>query len=262
MKIYFLGTCSGTEPMAGMHQCSLVMEINGTNYWFDSGECCGYTAHTMGLDVTKTRALFVSHPHIDHIGGLPHLLFTMDKLLSRDETRRLIHNNTLTVFFPDLELFQAVKAVAMSRFKPRFHFELDEHRTQEGLLYEDENVRITTIHNNHLKGDGEDGVWHSYSFLIEAEGKRVVYSGDVRKPCELDPFLKEPCDLLIMETGHHKVKDVCEYATGKQVARLRFNHHGREIIGDRAAAETLVAQYAKESGKSITICHDGMIEEL
>ncbi|MBR6793566.1 MAG: ribonuclease Z [Clostridia bacterium] len=260
MKIYFLGTCSGTEPMAGMHQCSLVMEINGTNYWFDAGECCGYTAHTMGLDVTKTRALFVSHPHIDHIGGMPHLLFTMDKLLSRDKSLKLVHNNTLELYFPDPELLQAIKIVAARKGNPRFT--LEEHGLQDGLLYEDENVRITAIHNNHLKGDGEDGVWHSYSFLIEAEGKRVVYSGDVRRPSELDPFLKEPCDLLIMETGHHKVKDVCEYATGKQVARLRFNHHGREIIGDRAAAETLVAQYAKESGNSITICHDGMVEEL
>lgn len=260
MKIYFLGTCSGTEPMPGMHQCSWVMEINGYYYWFDAGECCGYTAHTMGLDVTKTRALFVSHPHIDHIGGLPHLLFVMDKLLSRDKTRQMIHNNTLEVFFPDLKLFQAIKTVSARKGDPRFI--INEHETKDGLLYEDENLRITALHNEHLKGDGADGCWHSYSFLIETEGKRIVFSGDVKRPSELDPLIGEHCDYLIMETGHHKVSAVCEYAISRKVKTLRFNHHGREILGDRAAAETLVAQYAEEAGISIKICHDGMTETL
>ncbi len=259
MKIHFLGTCAGSEPMPGMHQCSLVMEINGIYYWFDAGECCGYTAHTMGLDVTKTRALFVSHPHIDHIGGLPHLLFVMHKLLSRDKTKQLIHENTLEVFFPDLELFEAIKTV--SARKGDLIFTIKEQKTHDGLLFEDENIRVTALHNAHLKEDGSAG-WHSYSFLIEAEGKRIVFSGDVRKPCELDPLIGEGCDYLIMETGHHKVADVCEYAISKKVPRLRFNHHGREILGDRAAAEALTAQYAEQAGISIIICHDGMTEEL
>ena len=259
-NIHFLGTCSGTEPMPGMHHCAWVLEAGGTYYWFDAGECCGHTAHTMGLDITKTRALFVSHPHIDHIGGLSHLFFCMDKILKREE-KKLIHENTLEIYFPGLELLQAVKAVAMSRFKAAFSFALREHEMQDGVLYEDENVRITALHNTHLREDGSDG-WHSYSFLIETEGKRIVFSGDVRKPSELDPLIGEGCDLLIMETGHHKVVDVCEYVIGKKVARLRFNHHGREILGDRAAAEALTAKYAEENGISIQICHDGMTETL
>ncbi len=261
MKIHFLGTCSGTEPMPGMHHCSLVMEINGTNYWFDAGECCVHTAHTMGLDITKTRALFISHPHIDHIGGLANLLSCFDKL-NRRYDMHLIHNDTLEVFFPGLQIFEAVKLVANSGFKADFCFSTVEHEMTDGLLYEDENIRVTALHNEHLKGDGTDGCWHSYSFLIETEGKRVVFSGDVKRPNELDPLIGEGCDLLIMETGHHKVTDVCEYTIRKNVARLRFNHHGREIIGDRAAAEALTAKYAEENNISIKLCYDGMTEEL
>ena len=70
MKIYYLGTCSGTEPMKGTHQTSFVIEIDGALYWFDAGEGCAHTAVTVaGLDITKTEALFISHPHIDHTGG-------------------------------------------------------------------------------------------------------------------------------------------------------------------------------------------------
>lgn len=254
MKIHYLGTCAGTEPIPGMHHCALVMEINETYYWFDAGEGCGYTAYLMGLDVCKTRALFISHPHIDHVGGLPHLLFVMKNL-----RRPLIHNNTLEVYIPDLNCLQA--AQNMSLETRSLKFSINGHQTHDGLLYEDENVRVTAMHNTHLGEDGSAG-WHSFSFLIEAEGKRVVYSGDIRRQDELDPFLEEQCDLLIMETGHHKVKDVCEYALGKNVSRLRFNHHGREIINDRAAAEAFAAQNAEKSGVSIVICHDGMTEEL
>ena len=68
-RIHFLGTCSGTEPMPGMHHCSWVLEVGEYYYWFDGGESCAYTAHTSGMDVMRTRALFVSHPHLDHIGN-------------------------------------------------------------------------------------------------------------------------------------------------------------------------------------------------
>ena len=173
--------------------------------------------------------------------------------------RPLIHNNTLEVYIPDLDCLQAAQNMSLETRSLRFS--VNGHQTQDGLLYEDENVRVTALHNTHLAEDGSAG-WYSFSFLIEAEGNRVVYSGDIRRLDELDLFLEERCDLLIMETGHHKVKDVCEYALGKNVSRLRFNHHGREIINDRAVAEVLAAQYAEKSGISIVICHDGMTEEL
>lgn len=254
MKLHFLGTCSGTEPMPGMHHCSWVLEINGTNYWFDAGEGCGYSAFLKGIDVLKTRALFISHPHIDHTGGMPHLFFVMHKM-----RKPLIHNNTLDVYISDLDCLQAAQMLSWETRKPFFNIE--GHQVQDGVIFTDGNIRVTAVHNTHMSEDGSNG-WHAFSYLIEAEGKRLVYAGDIGQLNEVDAFLEEPCDLLIMETGHHKVKEVCEYALSKDVARLRFNHHGREIINGREAAQKLVSQYAKESGKSIIICHDGMTEEL
>ena len=47
-----------------------LLEADGGLYWFDAGEACSYTAHLMGLDLLTLRALFISHPHADHIGGM------------------------------------------------------------------------------------------------------------------------------------------------------------------------------------------------
>ncbi len=260
-RIHFLGTCSGTEPMAGMHHCSLVLEVGGVYYWFDAGECCVHTAYTAGMDVTKTRAVFVSHPHLDHVGGLANLLACLRKLVWRYKTP-LVNDNTLELYFPDMDVLEAIKTIACGSAEKnnKFIFKLNEHRVEDGVIYEDENVRVTAMHNRHLGEDGTAG-WRSYSFLIEYEGKRLIFSGDLAEPAELDGLVSAG-DYLIMETGHHPVNAVCEYAISRGASALRFNHHGREIIGDRAAAEKLVSDYAASANISIKICYDGMAEEV
>lgn len=263
-RIHYLGTCSGTEPFPDMHHCSWVLEVNGLNYWFDAGENCAHRAHTSGINVLNTAAIFVSHAHYDHTGGMVNLLGCMAKLCTR-EKRQMIRDNRLVVWFPEAPVLQAIKTVfwggSTGKNTREFPFELVEHEVTDGLIFEDENIRVTALHNGHLKEDGTNG-WHSYSFLIETEGKRTVFSGDVAKPEELDSLIGEGCDLLIMETGHHHVNDVCEYAISRKVCNLRFNHHGREILNNRSACEQLVAKYASNSNISMKICHDGMTEEI
>ena len=78
IRIHYLGTCSGTEPKPGMHHTSTMLEADGKLYWFDMGEGCAHTAYTSGIDVTKCRAIFVSHPHIDHIGGMANVTLEND----------------------------------------------------------------------------------------------------------------------------------------------------------------------------------------
>ena len=261
-KIHFLGTCSGTEPIKDMHHCSFVLEHKGINYWFDAGENCAYSAHISGIDLLATRALFISHPHLDHTGGLANLLGCMNKLVIR-ESRTLVNNNTLEAFLPDLDVFFAAKVIATGNLPfEKLCFNINEHRISDGTLYEDENIRVSAIHNRHLKGDDGKNGWRSFSFLIECDGKRIVFSGDVDVPYELDPLVEGGVDMLIMETGHHPVSAVCEYALSRNVRNLCFNHHGREIINDRAAAEKLIADYESRGSISVKLCYDGMIQPI
>jgi ribonuclease BN (tRNA processing enzyme) len=260
MHIHFLGTCSGTEPMVGMHHCAWLFRIGNSIYWFDMGEGCSHTAYTAGIDVMDTRAIFVSHPHIDHVGGFANFLFCVMKLMGR--YKKTLRHGEIRLFFPDFTLLSAIKTVATGRADGRLPFPLAENALRDGLLYEDENVRVTAIHNGHMGVPKEGEPYRSYSFLIEAEGKRIVFSGDVKAPSDLDPLLSGGADFLIMETGHHRVSDVCEYAKEKEVKALRFNHHGREIIEHRESVQRAIDAYARESGMSIVLCCDGMQETL
>lgn len=260
MKLYFLGTCSGTEPMPDMHHQSWILETGGINYWFDAGENCAHRAYTSGINVMNTAAIFVSHPHIDHIGGLANLFSCLQKL-ERQYKKELVRNNVLDIFFPDLPLLEAIKAITFSGRKINFRYELREHPIQDGLLFEDDNIRVTALHNQHLKEDGSDG-WHAFSFLIEAEGKRIVFSGDVLSVDELLPLIADGCDLLIMETGHHDVLKVMDFAVAQSIPHLRLTHHGRQILENRQYYENKASEYSNTHSVDIRLCYDGMCEEF
>jgi ribonuclease BN (tRNA processing enzyme) len=248
MKITFLGTCSGTEPMPNRHHTSILFEIADRYYFFDAGENCSFAASEVGVDFKRVRAIFISHMHIDHIGGLANLLFTIKKIELMTKSEHAF-GNSFDIFVPDLEKLESVKDVAGARYSAS---NCTEHLISDGVIFDDGILRVTAMHNTHLKENGDNG-WHSYSFLIEAEGKKIVFSGDVGYPEELDPLTAGGCDALIMETGHHKVARVLAYANARGAKKLLFTHHGREILADPAAA----ARAPAAAHPDATVCRDG-----
>ena len=167
------------------------------------------------------------------------------------------------MYLPDMAFLSAVKLLGLgkSALTSSPKFTLNEHSISDGVIYEDENVKVSALHNCHL-GDADALGWHSFSFLIEAEGKRIVCTGDVKEYSELCAFVSQGCDLLIGETGHHKVSDVLSYALNNRIPHLRFIHHGREILADREGAEATVREYSEKFGIDARICFDGMVEEI
>jgi hypothetical protein len=61
-----------------------------------------------------------------------------------------------------------------------------------------------------------------------------------------------------METGHHKVADVCKFAKSRGVKKLVFNHHGREILRSIPDAEKVI----EDSGVNGSIANDGDVIEM
>ncbi len=257
MRIYFLGTCSGTEPQKDRKHMSFAVECGGRIYWFDAGEGCSYTAHNMGIDLLKVNKIVISHPHMDHVGGLGNLLWNIRKLYR--VRHRLPDAENIDVFIPCLETWEGLMMILRNTEENfRIPYGLTAHRTFDGVLFDDGCMKVTAFHNNHLSP--VDGQYLSYSFRIECEGKRLVFSGDLGDYPDLDGVIGDGCDGLIAETGHFGIGYVHSYVyslvqRGVKVAKVFFSHNGWDIMEDLSDAE---ARCARLFGDNAVICHDGM----
>lgn len=253
MKIRILGACSGTEPMPGMHHTAWVLETDHELYWFDAGEGCAHTAYLLGLDLLKVKHIFLTHPHMDHIGGLPHLLWSFQKLLY---VNKLDIPMTVVCHTPDRKVLDGVKMILQAEGRSIDAVTAD---VRPGLLLDDPEVRVEARPNTHLKiQPGEP--CRSFSYRITAGGRKIVCSGDVGTVDDLGEWL-EDCDLLMMETGHHIASEVCAKLRRDKrgVRNILFYHHGREIIGDRAGA---IARAEAAWGGPVGCASDGMCIDL
>ncbi|MCR4573116.1 MAG: MBL fold metallo-hydrolase, partial [Lentisphaeria bacterium] len=69
VKITFIGTSHGRVTTTRAHSCSL-LQTGGKTYVIDAGE--GAVANIMksGTHISDINAIFITHPHLDHYGGL------------------------------------------------------------------------------------------------------------------------------------------------------------------------------------------------
>ena len=233
MKLYFLGTCSGTEPMPDMRHQSLAMEINDSLYWFDAGACCSITAHLMGLDLLTVKNVIISHPHMDHVGGLGNLFWDIRKL--KNVKKQELKHGRIDLYIPEMETWNGILKILEHSEDNFSGMEIKPLTVKDGILFSDMNMKVTAFKNRHM-GIPEDGIWKSFTYLIEAEGRKLVYTGDIKELIELDEPIGTGCDLVLPETGHHHYLDVCRYMKGKNVKNLFFTHHGRSILKDPVKA--------------------------
>jgi len=259
MKLTFLGTCAGTEPMPDRLHTSLAIEHDDQIFFVDAGETCSRTAHLMGIDLLSVRAIVITHPHIDHVGGLVNLLWTIRKLNTLHPNHPLV-DKTIEIYLPDPVLQTGIECFLgeSNSFSRGPNFTMKTY--QDGLIYNQKRIRIYAQHNKHL-GDISDGTnWHSYSLRLQTAERIIVISGDVKHVSELDPLIRD-CDLLLMETGHHKVEDICHHLA-KQQGRfgcLAFYHNGRAILADQAGE---LAKARHILGKRVLISKDKMTLNL
>jgi len=250
MKLHFLGTCAGTEPMPDRRHQSTAIETDGDLYFFDAGGGCSTTAHIMGLDLLSVKKVVISHVHMDHIGGLGNLFWNIRKLKHMKNMQTKYE--AVDLYIPEMKTWDGYTKILTNTESKFSNMKINAHQIQDGVVFSDGNMKVTAFHNRHL-GTPADGVWRSFTYLIEAEGKRLVYSGDLKELNELDDAIGDGCDVMLAETGHFEYTDVCSYMNGKKIKNLFFTHNGRSILKDPIKA--LIDAQSNFEG-NVLICSD------
>ena len=260
MKLTFLGTCSGTEPYPGRHHTSFAVEHNEKLFWFDAGETCSYTAHCMDIDLPKTSKIIISHTHMDHIGGLGNLLWNIRKVNGHAGKYK---GRELSLYIPQIEAWEGLhKMLSYSEGGFVCNFTITAREIEDGVLFEEDGFKVTALHNRHMeKSLGKGEKWRSFGFLIEADGKRIVYSGDTGGIEDYAELLEPKCELLLMETGHHHPVTFVENLITRPDCpeKLLFIHHGRHILDNFEEIHTAVKALM---GDRVEILSDETVMEI
>jgi ribonuclease BN (tRNA processing enzyme) len=241
MKLSFLITGSDPEPVPGKRAVSLALETGEYGYLFDAGEPCAERAQTSGIDLLRMRAIFISHCHMSHIGGLPMLLWNM-RQFARHGDAAARKGAELTLCMPHIlpwhGMLEMLEYATDMRFAQDYVLEVDIYR--DGTIFDDGAVRVEALHNLHMGRPHSRTGWRSYSFRIEAEGRSLVYSGDVTTLAETLPLVREGCDLFLLEPNGEPPARSVEILreAGVAVERLGFLHYD---VQNRDELESLCA---------------------
>ena len=195
--------------MPGRGHAAVALEAATGLYLFDLGEPVGREILARRLPADRLRAAFVSHMHSDHTGGL--FQFVKNFHLYHNHPDYLPQVDRFVLALP-AEAVDAVKAffIASYMFPERMNVKVRFLPIRTGPLYADENIRVTAHPTTHFDSVKPFLAEHpeyrgprgeAFAFAVEAEGKRVVYSGDLGDVTDLFATAKG-ADLLLLEFGH------------------------------------------------------------
>ncbi len=254
MKITFLGTSHGRTEK-GQFCSSTAITVNGTTYLIDAGAPITGLLQNYDIPFTTVKHIFITHCHFDHYVGLVEYDLHMNNF-------PIYEGVFTTVHVPDkLEMFKNFFEATNDGGKSKNRVSYVKYG--KGLVYEDENIRFTAIPNQHMKG----GEFPSYSFLVEAEGKRMVFTGDLAHDYHDYPEIISTTDVklefVVMEAAHALIN------TPENIERFRKSNTKRLIITHRCKDDGRntdeVLADCKEKLKDlfpVDATYDGMVVEL
>ena len=212
MKITFLGTSHG-YPEEGRNLSCTMLEIGERIYFIDAGAPLAQFVADRRLDRKNIKALFVTHMHADHFGG------TFGFLISANEYWKDI---SMDVVLPEDRAVSLAYQMMLVDSPAVDHARILFSNLAVKPFYQDETIMLTAIPNEHT-----DGKMSSYSFYLEAEGKKLLFTGDLHTKLHDFPqaaFGAEKLDLVVCEYAHSRYEFMDPVVGKINTKRLYFNH--------------------------------------
>ena len=218
MKITFLGTSHGVPSRDRFCSC-VMLESGGSVYLIDAGAPAVELMLQYGKNIADFRALFTSHTHMDHTVGMIHLIGLMSWHYTESKADFFITEKAHIDSTKQWILTSGVREVDESRL----HF----HVPTEGLVYEDENIKVEYIPTMHME--------HSYAILVTEGNKRVLFGGDFSyklKKQDVPALIKEELDGFVCELAHFNLPILAPYLQECRAKRVFFVHAKQKHYAD------------------------------
>ena len=255
MKITTIGTSHG-DPTLTRNQSSTLIETQGRYYLVDAGEGVNSYLIRHGLRASMLNGVFITHRHIDHTSSLPVVIEQAKKYRAKNP------DTVLHIQLPEARAVATLQAwiEANSRIPADEFAVFGCYRDTKG--FSDGFIKVTPYPTNHLL-PLEDGLSRSHALLIEAEGKRVLFSGDVScddKYRDFPSAAAKGCDIIFSELTHFKLEHAVEVLKDIDTEKLVFHHVGN--AWQTPEGEVKMARMTAELPYSVVLSRDGMTFEI
>lgn len=251
MKIHMLGTGHG-DPTPERFNTAALLETGSRFYLLDAGAPAAVLIRK-NLPMSRLRAVFITHMHEDHFDGLAGIL--------KFQLKYAPENGTTEVWLPEKragKLFRTLLSAA--------HLPIDAmpgkllwKTIRPGFFFDDGFLRMEAIPTRHMHIP--EGHFPSYAFLICAEGRKVLYTGDLAKDFSDFPLARaSEADSCICELTHIRLDSALPVFGSLPLKKLIFSHVGNDWHG--AEAEKHFAEKTKVLPYETVLAHDGDIYEF
>ena len=235
MQVTFLG-CGDAFGSGGRYQTCILLASPSQKVLLDCGCSALIAMRRYGVDPNEISAIFLTHLHGDHFGGVPFFLLDAQMISKRTAPLAIVGPpgtkeriiSLMEVMFP-----------GSSKVQRAFTWEIFD--LEPGTLRDVAGAKLTTYPMVHPSGSPSTAV------RINFDGRTVVYSGDTEWNDGLAAAARGS-DLLISECYsydtpvkfHLNHQILVERLPELGVKRVILTHMGREMLGrvDEAAWET------------------------
>lgn len=210
MRLKFIGTSHGVpEPV---RRCSCTMlEIGGKYYFIDMGTQAIEDIHRLGIDINAVKGIFLTHPHGDHTDGVISFIDLINWYYTKADP---------TIFFPRESMIDALKSwiIAIGTSNMPLRDSLDLRIVKEGPIYDDGTLKVSAIPTQHCP--------QSYAYRLEAEGKNILFTGDLAHPTKDFPQIafEKHFDLIVCEAAHFDTSATEPVLNKAKTDRVILNH--------------------------------------
>lgn len=255
-----LGTAAGPNTRPDRAQAANLLTVNGVHYVIDAGDGVTRRLVEAGVELREVGPIFITHHHDDHTAGLGTLMS-----LAWDRQR----TSPIHVYGPPPT--EALVQAAIQYFRISAEIRIADggrsvpiervftgHDIGTGLVYEDDNVRVTAAENTHFAfhGGAAAGRHRSYAYRFEAPDRVIVFTGDTG-PSDALTELATGADILVTETTSADDRRQAMLADGRWAAMSEAQRAGIMEQANRAhmTPESIGRTATRAGVKAVILTH-------
>lgn len=221
MRITTLGTSHG-NPTCCRFNSSMLLETCGRLYLVDAGEPVTSQLIRANKDLDALKAVFITHMHNDHVGGLDVLVKTLVKYPSEGKH--------VSIFMPESKAIQGLEEWLRFQHVCLLPEIVSLREIRPGSIYADEAIEVIAEPTGHVVAEGNHA---SFAYLVKADGKRFVFTGDLKPDFSDFPDAAKnyPCDVCVCEATHYPMELALPVLMQARIEKLIFTHIGDQWHG-------------------------------